>query len=557
VSRYNRTDWLSRGTVVLASALVVRIWGIWYGLPSLYIGDESFHLFNALGMAARRSLEPIYVVYPSFYSYVLLAFYGVVFLVGRVSGVFASAVDFGLQYFIDPTLLFVVGRGLSAIAGAATVWLVYRMGVRHFGESKALLGGALLAFSFGHVYSSHWILLEAPVALMAALALAAILRYNESGRDRDFLVAGVVVGLAISTKYNAGFLILPLLLAAWWKARDAQRTPWPGWGRGATATLFGFVLGSPYWLLAPRRFLAQLFDTSARMSEGMVGHVARIPVLWPLVEMITSDWGVGVLLLLGFLLAFTGLRESRQRQLLLAYVIPSLLVIGFWRRTGIGYLMPFYPAFALLAGDTLTAFAGRFRRWATAGIAVAIAISVVQVVVYDVRLSGRDTRALAEDWILENLPPGSVVAYENFFYGPNLFDPERFVRTEEATLLPAEIVARLREEATRRPSYRLVHLRKDFSSVAMVNGLPPASYPTVQALRARGVEFLMLSSANYQRYFEAPPPRDSTLWRAYELGRSFYQSVFDSADFTLLAEFKPSFWNAGPVVRIYRIVPSQ
>ncbi len=544
------------GTLLLGVALLVRLWGIWYGLPSLYIGDESFHLLNALSMGARRSLEPLYFVYPTFHGYVLLALYGAAFVVGRLTGVFSDAVDFGLRYFFDPTVLFLIGRALSAVAGAFTVWLVYRVGRRYFSKQVAVLAGTLLAFSYGHVYSSHWILLEAPVALMAMLGLAALFRYHDSARTRDLWLAGGLIGLAISTKYNAGFLVLSLLLAVWWRGRASRRLPWAGWAHASGAAVLGFVVGTPYWLLEPGRFLTQFLDTSARMEQGMLGHVARIPILWPLVEMVRSDWGVGVLLVAGLFLAFPGARRDRRRLLLLAFVLPSLLVLGFWRRTGIGYLMPIYPALSLLAADAVVRAASRVGRWAVPAISAMLALGLLQVVLYDVRLSGEDTRAEAEAWIAANIPAGATIGYENFAYGPNLFDPQRFLRNPEAGLLPPPAVQAIREEARRRRTYRLIHLRKDFHQDDEAGPAGPAPYPDLEALRRRGVQFLMLSSANYSRYFDKPPSRRSPLWREYRLGRAFYESIFQSSTAVLVAEFTPSFWHPGPVVRIYRILRS-
>lgn len=547
--REKRPEWLP-GALLFLLALAVRLWGIGYGLPSLYVGDESFHLGNALAMGARRSLEPVYVVYPTFYTYVLLFVYSLFYLTGRLFGVYGGAIDFGVQYFLDPTPLFLLGRGLSALSGALGVWLVYRIGRRYFGATAGTLAAVLLLFSYGHVYSSHWILLEAPVAFMSALALGLVFRYHSSGRERDLIVAGLAVGLATATKYNAGFLILPLLLSAWWQAGNARVFLRSGVSKAAGAALAGFVIGSPYWLLTPGRFLHQLLDTSGRMGKGMLGHTAEIPLLWPLWQLVESDWGIGALLLAGLILGFTDL-SRRKRLLLLAHIVPTLLVIGSWRRTGIGYLMPIFPALVLLTGEMLTRPAVRDRRWMMAGIALFVAAGALKTVIYDVRLTGTDTRALAEKWIQEHIPVESIIGYENFFYGPNLFDPKRFIRNPEGTLLPEAVVERIRQEARRRPRYRLVHLRKDFHS----NGRSDGPYPTIDELRRHGVRYLMLSSENYQRYLGDPPPPGSALWDEFEAGHRFYTSVFSTTDLRLLVEFKPSFWHPGPVVRIYRIEP--
>ena len=77
----------------------------------------------------------------------------------------------------------------------------------------AFLASTVLGLSFTHVNLSHWILIEPTVAFMSALALYLILRFYEAPSFRSSFEAGIVSGLAISTKYNAGFILVPLFFA--------------------------------------------------------------------------------------------------------------------------------------------------------------------------------------------------------------------------------------------------------------------------------------------------------------------------------------------------------
>ena len=197
--------WISSNKLLLAILSVafgLRFLGIWYGLPGMYNSDEPVNVIQALSYGAKKSLEPTYYDYPTLYSYALFAVYGLYFAFGKLFGAFESALDFGAAYFLNPTGLFLVGRLLSVALGVAAVWVVYVTAARFFSKRIGFLSAGLLTLSFAHVNTSHWILLEAALVFMSALAIYYILALNDQSGRKAVFVAGLVSGLAISIKYN-------------------------------------------------------------------------------------------------------------------------------------------------------------------------------------------------------------------------------------------------------------------------------------------------------------------------------------------------------------------
>ncbi len=135
---------------MLVLAAVLRLRGIGWGLPySLVNVDESTVLPKAFG-AARGGLNPQFFYYPSFFFYVV----GAVYLAASpvlwaLKGVNPLAVS---SFVTDPAPYFVLGRLVSAVAGTASVYLVYRLGWAAFGRPAfGLVAALLLAVAPLHV----------------------------------------------------------------------------------------------------------------------------------------------------------------------------------------------------------------------------------------------------------------------------------------------------------------------------------------------------------------------------------------------------------------------
>ena len=61
-------------------------------------------------MAADRTLDPGFYIYPAFYQYFLLAIYFLYYLIGLLLGIFQDSYDFAVQYLIIPTGIFFPGQ---------------------------------------------------------------------------------------------------------------------------------------------------------------------------------------------------------------------------------------------------------------------------------------------------------------------------------------------------------------------------------------------------------------------------------------------------------------
>lgn len=413
-----RWAWAGLATVLLAG-LGLRLWGVEQGLPYAYNADEHDHFVpHAIEMFERGTLNPHYFANPPAFTYVLhflyLAWYG-----GAAAAVHAFA--------HDPATLFTLARVAAAVLGTLALWLLYATGARLFNRAVGLLAAAVEAVAFLPVFYAHLALNDAPTLAPATLSLLGAAGVLRKGRVRDYAIAGVGLGLACATKYTAGIVLVPLLVAAC--ARALERRPGAAAGALAALALAGvvalaaFLLANPYAALDYASFHGELVhqSTLSAESQGKLGAPKEgglVYYLW------AFTWGLGwapSLAALGGAVA-VWLHERRLGLMLVPAAVAFVLFMGSEGRYFGRWLMPIFPIVCLLAAFFLvwvTGWAGRslaggVQRGALAALLVAALL--VQGLVYSVHsgivLSRADTRNLTREWMLAHIPAGAKIVAE-------------------------------------------------------------------------------------------------------------------------------------------------
>ncbi|MEZ5065668.1 MAG: tetratricopeptide repeat protein [bacterium] len=131
--------------------------------------------------------------------------------------------------------------------GAITPWLIYRVARRVLPERPAVAGLAALVVALDGLlwYFEADLLLESLLAPLATLLLLTLLRAGESGRVRDWALAGLVLGAFAITRPNI-LLFAPVaavLALAWRNATFRLRRA--GLPRAAALTAFTCLLVLP------------------------------------------------------------------------------------------------------------------------------------------------------------------------------------------------------------------------------------------------------------------------------------------------------------------------
>jgi hypothetical protein len=496
--RFRDREWLF---AILLLAAALRLHGIGHGLPLVYNPDEANIMARALSVA--RSLDPEYYLYPSFFFYFLFAVMGGLFVVGKMLGRYDDLSAFEARFFEDPTDFYLAGRLVIVLLALATIVLLERLVSKHFGKIAGRAAAFFTAVAYFHVRDSHYLKHDVPAAFLVAAFLWAADRAISRKSPSDYLLAGVVLGIAFATHYYLIFLAPALVLChlAFRGRRDFSRIVAAGAASAAT-----FFLLSPFVIL---RFPTALDHMRANrhvvLDRSLKAGAGLFPSLGLYLEF-ALEQGLGYILSALVLVGFFVMARRSARSLALWAAFP-LMFLAFISYTFFAgrYLNPILPCLAAAAGVAVSAIGDRFGTVAAALITLGAAVQPLYRAVHVDRLfASKDTRTLARDWALQNLPPGATVALQSYSV-PLPQSKESFRESLESNDAVSELDRKgkyahlLRVAEGEGKSFRLVFLGKgdELNRIyvgydALLSGLEP--------LEALGVTTVVL------RHSPIPPP---------------------------------------------------
>ena len=524
---------------VLGVGFGLRWAGMGWGLPFAFQPEEtSIYVRWAMELALHDQWNPHYFQNPSLLIYLFGIEFSGLFALARVLQMGQDSGDLYMMFRGEQDLFYGVARLNSVLFATATLFVVYLIARRLWSERAGLVAAALLAVNFLDVRNSQYAVNDVPSTFFLVLSFYFALRISEEGRLRHYLLAGLMAGLAASTKYNAGVVVVSVAVAHWVRSGGLAGSVRP-WHLGrlvlsAMAALGGFVGGTPFSVIDfpdfRDGFLSQL-ELGGSAWSGQSAEPTALQFLAGVVQ------GAGVVAsLLALLGVFVLLARDRKRAaLVLSFPLCYFAFMSAMELFFVRWVVPFMPFVAILAARGLEEVARwmplRNRRL----VAVALVLlAALQPAIYSLRLDWlvhqKDTRQEANEWAERNLPRGSKIAVEAF----SLLDQESLAF--RATLQGREI-----ELVWRATMHDLAYYRRN------------------------GFDYLAVSSFLYDRAFERP---DKYVDRV-----QFYNQL--DRELQLLAEFSPRndggtppfalddldtpFWHLfaydrpGPTVRVYRL----
>ena len=491
---------------VLIAAVILRFWALGHGIPQSIAEDEPEIVERAFNMMRSGSLNPGgFFDYPALYIYIQFLVSVLSFLAGAVGGQWSS-----LEAATTPSV-YLWGRGVTAAFGVATVWLVFRIGMR-WGGRHALLAAALLAVMPLHVRYSHYVLTDVPLTFFVTLTLLLSLAAHEKNRLGAFALAGAAAGLSAATKYNGGLAIVLPLIAAWMTIPAKPSRMAAAWVIVGSAFAV-FLLAAPYTVLDLPGFL----NSFARLAGEYRFTVTREAPWLTYLKHLRLTFGWPALLLAGGGLGLGLVRLVRgpgRVRWALAVTFPLLYLWMVSRQNIVfaRYLLPIVPSLCVLAAAAVVSGVSLLRRYEIpraprtaliAGLTVlALLPPALQSIGFNRTISKTTTADQAYEWITKNVPAGSFVVIES-----------------RRLLLPAGAFKSRNVGQLRGRSYQ------DYVD--------------------EGVDYLMASSQSYGPYLDSP--------HQFPNEYKDYMEIFQQS--REVARFSPTENVPGPQLRIFKVRP--
>lgn len=533
---------------ILLLALAVRLYGLNWGLPNVY--EEATPLRQAWdmwGWGPDRAFDPNphFFNYPSLTIYLQFlaqaALFGVLFLTGTTR----SALDFQVLYATDPTAFLLAGRTISLLFGCATVYLVYRLGVRAAGERAGLIAAAVMAVNPFYVTRSQMIEVDVPLTFFTALALLLLLRAWDRPGGKSFAMGGAAIGLAAASKYTGATLLAPLVVgfliaryarreeAPGEKAAAGARPAWTHLGIGLAVAAAAFFLASPFVVLDVSAFARDFSLERRHMALGHFGADAGPTWLYYLRILLDrlAGWPIAALGVAG-MVWYAGVRRAGWAMQLAGYAALYVAVIASWTMKVDRYLLPMLPILAVFAGTTAGSLYARLRvraprpgRLVPVLAAVVVGLPIPAIRSHWERFHA-DSRSEAGAWMEANISEGSLIAMEP--NGPELFGPQRLWP------LDAPVRERILEGGSGRRLFGVL-------PVPMFQAESELSDVFYDLALYREVDYFVTTSAVRDRY-EREPER-------FVRQTAFYADL--EANFPRETRFDPR-RGSGPSITVYR-----
>ena len=567
---------------VLGIGLLERFVGLTYGMPYTFANiDEYVPVANAINFLQSKSLQPIHFNYPALYFYILSVTYAFWFAGGWVIGALKSATDFAFLFITQPGYFHLVGRVLTALLGTATIVVVYSIGTKKFGRDTGVLAALLFAVSTLHAELSHWALPDVPMTFFFAVAFYFAMCVAEDGGAREYVWFGIVAGAAIATKYNAGLIVLPLIIAQIQRTRSSSERFFSSQFICSVLLIGGtFVLLNPYWILDFNRAFEAFRFESTHMQIGHVGQ-SGVRFIWPIERLVEREQLCGVLAVAGIAYAFFW-QDKRTSALMLVPTLLGLLYIGSWAKASLHYLLFLFPLLAVLAGKLLhdllmiRAFV-RFRSATTGFVLVLVVVpNIWNIGVNDLGMTTKDTRIEAKEWIESNIPSGAVVAYVSREGIPPLIDREAvyFDGSRKAKFQQlmksgnSDLRKRLAQFLNSSATYSLFEARSisaepTFASswVSRVDTLNPyiralfaIHWASMEEMRRADARYVLVSSYDKDPVLASATDDDRNPWN-YSLleGKRFFREIMDPRNAELVLNVVPQSRQLGPRLQLFKL----
>lgn len=384
----------------------------------------------------------------------------------------------------------------AALFGVLTVWVVWRLGCALAGTAAGLVAAAVIAVCPLHVVFSHFARSDGYATLFVALTMWLAHRVHQTGRLRDFLIAGFVAGLSTGVKYPNWLFSISIIVAFVLLKREGRGAKGSHLGLSVLSGIIGFLLFVPAAVLSPygkRGFFYWLDENFKQLADPNhwselridwwigYGHEGMVKGLYGFVFPGVLTWTLYLLVAISFFwMCFVCVR--RQRQWLIV-VIPSVLYLLLSLRSDLlveRWMDMLTPSMALAVGF----FAASPRpAWRRALVIVLTTFALAHALLFSAAyvngMRHTDNRSIAAKWMEDHATPNTTVGMAK----PQLQTTQTRLNWDKFKF--AEVYYNLAVLDTANPEYYILHTQdyRFFDLYPSSRAELPAAYDFIQSFR--------------------------------------------------------------------------
>jgi len=335
----------------------------------------------------------------------------------------------------------IAARLLSAVLGGLTVGITYGI-VRTIGGQKitGILAALLLITNREFMLNAHWAHNDLYVTFFSSIAIFSIVKYIMAQNKHWLYIAFYSVGLAASSKYNGGILILLPILVYLYLERNNLKSKLLSIAEtifiGVILSFLGFATGTPKALLWAAFYFKRMIPVIQYQrsygyhSDSVIGLVGQIRLFGdifgiPVLILVLISLLSGALLLVK---KINSKQEIKRRHMVIAVLFVSILLLdlpfifsyNFQNR----YFLPMVPILivfvAIFIQNMISFFEERKIRnykFFLSSVLILIIISSFLRISSIFLLFENDARISATEYV-KTLPHNSSIEYT--FYSPTI-----------------------------------------------------------------------------------------------------------------------------------------
>jgi len=420
------------GIVILA--VLLRVIGITHSFPFIFHPDEPTVVRSALGI--RFDPNPGHFDWPHLFiyqNYFLFMFFSKIRDILAAVGLKSVVSSLSPIIWDDYLIFYLLTRLFAALLGAFTVIPVFYAAKNLFGIKAGYFSALAMSIMPFHVWHSHYSLVDVPMAFWVASAMYFCTRILKEESLKNYLLAGVLIGFAASTKYNGGLAVLMISLAHFYRVKKIDKSLLLVVYSGLVA-IVGFILGTPYSLLDFDTFIRTDSPRGALWQFTNVGSLPLGDHIFSFVRSLFStlfeDMGYTfTAVFIGFFIYLLAdkfiLKKYKPANYILFFYVVALFLIY--------YISGFEKArshYFLFIVPFITVILGYFSKFLYEIVVNKKLVNLILVIVFflpmlfslknTITFYRKDTRVIAYEWLKNSIKDNNYLLYDSSQFEPVL-----------------------------------------------------------------------------------------------------------------------------------------